>query len=225
MNNFNCSCTSLVTSNSNTRSITSGTGTFNATGTGNILNTSTSTGLTVNFTGGTFKVSDASSSVKTFIGSGKTWGTLWWAVGTGTGNCDLTGSNTFAGIQDTGTAAHSLRFTAGTTTTITSTTFPTGDASHTITIASITAAGHTLTLSGGGTVSCDYMSISRSTASPGTTWYAGTHSTDGGNNSGWVFTAPPGGSNIKTVLGLAIASVKTVNGLAIASVKNFDGLA
>lgn len=191
MNNFNCTSTTFSTSNSNTRAITSGTGTLEVTSTGTVFTAATATGLTVTFTGGTIKVSNASATAKTVSGGGKTWGTLLWAVGTGTGNCDLVGSNTFAGIQDTGTAAHSLRFAAGTTTTITSTAFPTGDASHTITIASITASGHTLTLSGGGTISSDYLSISRSTATPGTTWYAGTHSTNGGSNSGWVFTAPP----------------------------------
>lgn len=195
LNTYTCTSTTFSTSNSNTRAITFGTGgTIEVTSTGTVFTAATATGLTVTATGGVIKVSNASSSTKTVSGGGKTWGTLLWAVGTGTGNCDLVGSNTFEGIQDTGTAAHSLRFTAGTTTTLTSTTFPTGDASHTITIASITASGHTLSLSGGGTISCDYMSISRSTASPGTTWYAGTHSTDGGNNSGWTFTAPPGGS-------------------------------
>lgn len=38
-------------------------------------------------------------------------------------------------------------------------------------------------------------------------------------------TASGGGSSIKTINGLAIASVKTVNGLAIASIKTFNGLA
>lgn len=45
--------------------------------------------------------------------------------------------------------------------------------------------------SGGGIVSVDYISISYSHATPSSqTWYAGTHSTDGGNNTGWSFTNP-----------------------------------
>lgn len=40
-----------------------------------------------------------------------------------------------------------------------------------------------------------------------------------------TYTASGGGSAIKTVNGLAVASVKTVNGLAIASVKTINGLA
>ncbi len=37
--------------------------------------------------------------------------------------------------------------------------------------------------------------------------------------------AAPGGSSIKTFMGLAYVSVKSVNGLAIASVKTAQGLA
>jgi hypothetical protein len=65
-----------------------------------------------------------------------------------------------------------------------------GTAGNLITIDSVTAASHTLSKASG-TVSSDYLSISRSTATGGASWYAGANSTNGGNNSGWVFTAPP----------------------------------
>jgi len=39
-------------------------------------------------------------------------------------------------------------------------------------------------------ISCDYMHITNCAATPAATWYAGTHSTDNGGNTGWVFTAP-----------------------------------
>lgn len=45
-----------------------------------------------------------------------------------------------------------------------------------------------------GTVSVDYMDINGSSAGGGATFYAGANSTDGGSNSGWIFTAPPGGA-------------------------------
>lgn len=54
----------------------------------------------------------------------------------------------------------------------------------------ITAASHALVASGG-RICSDYLSISRSDASPASTWYAGANSTDGLNNSGWVFEACP----------------------------------
>lgn len=43
-------------------------------------------------------------------------------------------------------------------------------------------------------VSADYLSVQDSAALPATNvWYAGANSTDGGNNSGWVFSAAPSG--------------------------------
>lgn len=46
----------------------------------------------------------------------------------------------------------------------------------------------TLTKAGGGTVTALYLSISNSTATPASTWFA-VGSTDGGGNSGWTFSA------------------------------------
>jgi hypothetical protein len=37
----------------------------------------------------------------------------------------------------------------------------------------------------------DYLSIKDSNATGGATWYAGANSVDAGNNTGWIFTAPP----------------------------------
>ena len=190
-NGFTSSSTTFNTSNSNTRALTSGTsGGPIVTSTGTVFTAATATNLTVNFTGGLIKITDTSTTAKTFSGGGKTWGNIWWDCGTGTGNLDNVGSNTFSDYKVTN-SNHTLRFTAGTTTTVTTFTANGTGSGTKLTIGSITASGHTLTKSGGGTISCDYLSISRSTATPATTWYAGANSTDGGSNSGWIFTAPP----------------------------------
>lgn len=42
-----------------------------------------------------------------------------------------------------------------------------------------------------GYVGLDYVTLTRQTASGGATFYAGANSTDGGSNTGWIFTAPP----------------------------------
>lgn len=42
-----------------------------------------------------------------------------------------------------------------------------------------------------GIVGIDYVTLVRQTASGGATFYAGANSTNGGNNTGWIFTAPP----------------------------------
>lgn len=148
-------------------------------------------GATVSFSGGEIKFTDTSALAKTFAGGGKTYNLVWFAPGAGTGTFQITGSNTFGELRDDGTAAHSILFTAGTTQTI-GTWSVRGNSGALITIGSITAAGHTLSKASGA-VAADYLSISRSTATGGASWYAGANSTDGGNNSGWIFAPPPWG--------------------------------
>ena len=43
-------------------------------------------------------------------------------------------------------------------------------------------------------VDSDYLDISYSIGTPSNRWYAGSNSTDSGNNTGWIFT--PGGYKI-----------------------------
>lgn len=40
-------------------------------------------------------------------------------------------------------------------------------------------------------VTLEYISVTRSAATPGGIWYAGVNSVDGGSNTGWTFTGPP----------------------------------
>ncbi len=154
---------------------------------------------------------------------------VWFARGASTGDNFFDGNLTMTDLKDTGTAAHSLYFTwslLGGSYTFTTLTIS-GSAGHLITFATSNGSApsanpHSLKCSSG-TISCDYLSISRSNASGGASFYAGANSTDGGNNSGWIFTAPPL-ANLKTFDGLAKASIKTINGLAIGSVKTVNGL-
>jgi hypothetical protein len=180
----------FASSNSNTRTIAFGTGQISCTGTGTVWNTGTTTGLTVTGTG---TISLTSASPKTFAGGGFSYSSVTLNQG-GAGALTITGSNTFGNITNTVQPA-SVLFTAGTTSTFSSFSLS-GTAGNLITIGSVTAASHTLSKASG-TVSSDFLSISRSTATGGAGWYAGVNSTDGGNNSGWIFTAPPApsGSN------------------------------
>lgn len=132
----------------------------------------------------TIKLTDTSSTAKKFDGGGKTYNNIWLS-GAGTGEFQFTGSNTFNDFK-CDTPPHTIKFTAGTTTTVTTFTVS-GTSGNLITIGSLTASSHTLTKAGGGVIDCDYLSISRSTGTPALTWYAGLHSTSGGNTSGWSF--------------------------------------
>lgn len=150
------------------------------------FNNAQPTGFTTTAGTGTGTISMTAATAKTFVGGGSTFNCTLNQGGAGA--LTITGSNTFSNITNTVQPA-SVLFTAATTSTFTNFSLS-GTAGNLITIGSVTAASHTLSKASG-TVSSDYLSISRSTATGGAGWYAGANSTDGGNNSGWIFTAPP----------------------------------
>jgi hypothetical protein len=168
-----------------TRTLAIGSGTWTIAGTTGWIATITSN-LTVTGTG---TISLTSASAKTFTGGSFSYSGITLNQG-GAGDLTITGSNTFGNITNTVQPATVL-FTAGTTSTFSNFSLS-GTAGNLITIGSVTAASHTLSKASG-TVSRDFLSISRSTATGGALWYAGANSTNGGNNIGWIFTAPPGG--------------------------------
>lgn len=121
----------------------------------------------------------------------KTYHNFWNAT-TGAFAVTITGSNTFNDFKIN--AGRTQKFTAWTTQTV-STFTAVGTTWNLITLDSSSTATYALTKTWGGTISCDYLSVQHSVASPANTWYAGTNST---NNqavatagSGWIFTAPP----------------------------------
>jgi len=156
------------------------------------FNNNAPTGFTTTAGTGVGTISMTAATAKTFVGGGSTFNCTLNQGGAGA--LTITGSNTFSNITNTVQPA-SVLFTAATTSTFSSFSLS-GTAGNLITIGSVTAASHTLSKASG-TVSSDFLSISRSTATGGAGWYAGANSTDGGNNSGWIFTAPPApsGSN------------------------------
>lgn len=156
---------------------------------------------TVNAQTSTIDISTTSASIRTFAGGGKTYNNFTYTVAGSTGGLDVTGANTFNSFSFSDvTNARTLRFTAATTNTFT--TFNVnGTSGKLMTISSITAATHTLSKASG-TVSDDYLSITNSIATGGASWYAGANSTDGGGNTGWIFTAPPGGSGNFMLMGI-----------------------
>jgi len=147
------------------------------------------TGFTTTAGTGTGTISMTAATAKGFVGGGSTFNCTLNQGGAGA--LTITGSNTFSNITNTykTTGATSILFTAATTSTFTDWN-ASGESTRLLTIGSVTAASHTLSKASG-TVSADFLSISRSTATGGAGWDAGANSTDGGNNSGWIFTAPP----------------------------------
>ena len=99
----------------------------------------------------------------------------------------ITGSNTFNTLGLTREGAQTITFTDGTTQTVTNFTRNVGTQVKTLQGSGV--AGWAITKAGGGTAYMDYISVSRSTASPAATFIAGANSTNGGNNVDWTFVA------------------------------------
>lgn len=190
--NFNFTSSTFVSSGTGTRSMTLGTSTVTvtATTTGNVINLGT-TGLTFSGASATFVIGSVSANTRTFVG-GQSIGTLTYTIAGSTGELDITGSNTFGAINFSDASnARSLKFTAGTTTTILTGAGwnVNGTSGKLMTVSSITGATWTIQATSG-QLSSDYISIDHSTVPNPYLAFAGTHSTDGGNNVNWVFSAP-----------------------------------
>lgn len=197
--NYNMEMTTFTMNrNDSGATLTMGSGTWTLTGTGTVWNIST-TNLTFSANTATIKITDTTNTAITFAGGGATaYNNLWFSRGASTASNTISGSNTFVDFKDTGTAAHSILFTAGTTQTVTTFTVS-GSSGNVITLNSTTTATFALTKSGSGIISRDYLNIQHSVVSPSTsTWYAGNNSVNNQGvataGSGWIFTGPPGGN-------------------------------
>lgn len=146
------------------------------------------TGFTTTAGTGTGVISLTAATAKTFTGGGSVYNCTLNQGGAGA--LTITGSNTFDNITNT-TQPATVTFTSGTTTTFLSNFSLSGTAGNLITIGPSSTTNYTLTKSSG-VVSVSFCSISRSNATGGATWLAYTASgnVNGGNNTGWIFTAP-----------------------------------
>jgi hypothetical protein len=164
--NKNISAAGLTSTGTVARSITMGSGTWTLTSAGTIWGLATATGMTLNANTSTIVLSTTSATAKTFAGGGLTYNNLVIGGATTTSTLTFSGSNTFTGtISSTKTVAHTITFTSGITTTVANWTV-TGTVGNVVTINSSTSTSHNLVKTGGGNISVDYMSISRSNASP-----------------------------------------------------------
>ena len=191
-NNHDISTGCFNISNSTSLTVTMGSGTWTLTGDNGTYTDIWTIGPNPSFVTivpntSTIKFTNSSSATKNFLGAGKTYNNIWF-TGTGTGQYNISDSNTFNDFKDDNSATHTLNFIHGTTQTVTSWTVS-GSAGHPITLSSDTTSAFTLSKSSG-TVTSDYLNISYSTATGGATWNAGNNSIDNGNNTGWNFFVP-----------------------------------
>lgn len=183
-NNFNVTINALKASNSNTRTLSMGSGTWTVTGNGQfpgIWDIGTTTGLTFNKGTSTIVMSDTTIFNAVFNGANLTYYNLTYNAPNASGKSTNGGTfNTVTIIAPMG----GLAFNGNMTVT---------------NFIARGSPGNTIVLSGNvikssGTVSCNYLNLTSSAASGGAKFYAGANSTNSGGNSGWLFKNAPSGS-------------------------------
>jgi hypothetical protein len=186
------SSTFVATTTTNSRTFNMGESVYTLTGTGSVWSV-VATNLTINSGTSSINITDPSTSAITFAGGGLTYYLVRFIRGGSTASITISGSNAFAQMIDTGTAAHSILFTAATTTTVNKFNVS-GSSGNVITINSTSTATFNMVKAGPGIISCDYLNIQHAVATPASTWYAGANSTNNQGvttaGSGWVFTVP-----------------------------------
>lgn len=182
-NNFNISALSFNASGSSTRTLTLGSGTHTFSSTGTAWTTNITTNLTFNKDTANIVLSGAAA---TFAGGGLTFNKV--TIGAG---ATFTGANTFSELASTGTGNYTI--TLPNVTTTVGTWSINGSATSTVTLQRTGASGSfTLTKSSSGILKdYDYFSISNGNATPANVWYMGLTSTNGGGNTGFIFTRQP----------------------------------
>lgn len=199
-NGNNVTCSNFLSSNSNSRNVQMGSGTWFLTGTGlAVWDCTTAANLTLSPSTSTIKITDTSNGAVDFRGGGQTYNNIWFARGAGGATNRIYGSNTFNDFKDDGSVAHILLFSNGTTQTV-ATFSVNGSAGQNITIESDSMiTPFLIAKSGGGTIVCNYLTIFQSTASPSSTWYV-LNGVDNGNNTGWNFLVASSNSGFLDII-------------------------
>ena len=183
LDNFTLNAYDFISNTSGTLRSISG----NSSGLGNItISNSWNVSNGTNFTGTNYNIYMTNATAKTFAGGvGGTYDNL---IQAGAGNLTITGSSTFTDIYANVSGRPSnIRFTAGTTQTLTDFTLS-GNAGNVITINSVTAGTKFNLFKPTGTANVVYLNIRDSNVSA--EFYAGLNSVNSGNNAGWNFTTP-----------------------------------
>lgn len=160
-----------------------GNGTWTLTGTGDLIDQFDSS-LTVTKEGSSIVVSDTSSTAKDYELGGHSWPEITLPVSTAV-HTFYDGGNLDSLTAPAGTQIkfESLK-TFGLGDLVT-----TGNAGSHVSISSTTGGSqHILNTTAGENIEVDYLTIQDSDAR-GNFWFAGDHSTDSGNNDGWIFNS------------------------------------
>jgi hypothetical protein len=192
---FNVTCWSFQKTGTNNTVVRMGSGLWTLAGTGTIWTTGAGEDSTLNTGTANILLSNTTNSATRIFGTdldqNKTYNALTIGGGAATGQItQFIRGNTFTTLASTKTVAHTVQFTGGRTTSVTDFTI-TGTVGNVVTLSRTGSGTWTINKNGGGIVeNINYLNISNSNATPADTWYAGANSTNGGNNTGWIFGGP-----------------------------------
>jgi hypothetical protein len=189
--NYNITCAAFSSTNSNTRTITMGSGLWTLSGTGTVWSTSTTTGLTFNKDTANILLSNTSTVARTFIGGALTFNKLTIGGATGTSTTSFSVASTFSELASTKTVAHTITIMASASGMTIGTWSITGTAGNVVTVNSSvfnTQRNFNLT---NVTSGIDYLAVRDIAVNQANRFYVGANSTNGGNNSNVIFTAAP----------------------------------
>ena len=191
-NGYNLTAGSFVSSNGNPRTINISNTTVTLNGTGTVWNTSATTGLTLNASNSTILMNDNSNSNK-FLNLGNlTYNNVTIGGSTSTAPSFIYGNGVTIGtLTSTRTVNQSLFFGSGNTYTINNYNVV-GTSTASVALSGDAVTPFNLIYGGTGNVNVSYHTITYSNASPSNTWYSlfTNNNSDGGNNTGWIFTLP-----------------------------------
>lgn len=139
---------------------------------------------------GSTTISTIGPNVSRIYGNGVDLSAVTLNLGYLNGFINVYSDNHFHDITNT-VSPTKINFNNGTTTTVDNFSLL-GSPGNLVTIDVVFLNSPTATISkSSGIVACDYLSITKSVATGGATFYAGSHSVNGGGNSGWIFSDPP----------------------------------
>jgi len=178
------------TSNSNTRTLKMGSGTWTISGTGTPWTAALSTNLVLYKGTANIVLSDTSTTARTFAGGSLSYNKLTIGGTTGTSTLTISGNNQFTELASTKTVAHTIAL--GTTAQTFGKWTVTGTVGNVVTVTGTA----TLTIAGACTSGLDYLALGTTTVSvtsPGE-FYAGANSTATGAAAPLYLTAKPADS-------------------------------
>jgi hypothetical protein len=184
---YNVTAASFVSTGSLSRTLSMGSGTWTLSAASSAWGV-TSTGMTLNKGSANIVLSNSSTAGRFFNGGGFTYNDLTIGGGSPVQITTLSGNNTFSALNLSKTGANTVKFTAGSTTTVSSITAANA-AGTLVTLTSTTTSQFTLQKASG-SVDLKYASIQYCNATGGAAFNAptGRGNVDAGNNTGWNFS-------------------------------------